>query len=399
MLRSISCAEKQVDIDVIAKSIRAIYIPWAEESARYLQKLIDITGYVGDQCQPHKGSTYSNGECVLFVDGLRFDAGKRLVKLLKDRGYQTDEKATWAPLPTVTSTGKPAVTPVQDKICGKDAANNFEPCVAESSQPLKSYQLKKLITDAGWQILDTQLKGDINGNAWYEFGDIDREGHERGFKLAKQLDIILCEIRDRVMQLLNSGWRKVRIVTDHGWLLLPGNLPKIELPSAQAETKWGRCAAIKPGALTDERLYPWYWNPNQHFALANGISCFRNGMEYDHGGVSLQECLTLEINISPGACHASHIAPQITDIVWKGLRCTVAVESVFEGLSLDIRTHPGSPSSSVVLSTKYINDNGTASVVIENEDLEGTAATVVLINQKGELVTQVDTIIGGEGKR
>jgi hypothetical protein len=399
MLRALSCVEKQEDIEVIAKAIRAIYMPWAEESARYLQKIVDEKGYPVDHLQTHKGPKYSNGECILFVDGLRFDAAKRLVKLLKDRGCQIEEKPSWASLPTVTSTGKPAVTPVQDKICGKDAANNFEPCIAESDQSLKSYQLKKLLTDSGWQILDTKLNGNINGNAWCEFGDIDREGHERGWKLAKQLDIILSDIRDRVMQLLDSGWKKVRIVTDHGWLLLPGNLPKIELPSAQAETKWGRCAAIKPGALTDERLYPWYWNPNQHFALADGISCFRNGMEYDHGGVSLQECLTLEINVSPGISRASHITPEITDIVWKGLRCTVAVESVFEGLSIDIRTQPGNPSSSVILSTKYLKESGTASVVVENEDLEGTEATIVLINQKGELVTQANTIIGGEGRK
>jgi hypothetical protein len=398
MLRALSCIEKQEDIEVVTKAIRAIYTPWAEESARYLQKIVYETGYPGDHLQTHKGSEYNDGECILFVDGLRFDAAKRLARLLKDCGCQIEEKPTWAPIPSVTSTGKPAVTPVRDKIYGKDVANDFEPCVAESGQSLKGYQLKKLLTDAGWQILDTKLSGNVNGNAWCEFGDIDREGHERGWELAKQLDNILNDIRGRVIQLFDSGWKKVRIVTDHGWLLLPGNLPKIELPTAQTETKWGRCAAIKPGALTHERLYPWYWNPNQHFALADGISCFRNGMEYDHGGVSLQECLTLEINVSPGLSHASHITPEITDVVWKGLRCTVVVDSVFEGLSLDIRTQPGNSSSSVVVSKKYLKDNGTASVVVENEDLEGTAATIVLINQKGELATQVDTIIG-EGKK
>jgi hypothetical protein len=399
MLQALSCVEKQKDIEVVTKAIRAVYMPWAEESARYLQKIVDENGYPTGQLQNHKGSEYRDGECVLFVDGLRFDAAKRLVSLLKRCGYQIEEKPTWAPLPSVTSTGKPAVTPVQNKICGKVAANDFEPCVTESGQSLKSYQLKKLLTDAGWQILDTKLNGNVNGNAWCEFGDIDREGHERGWELAKQLDNILSDIRDRVIQLFALGWKKVRIVTDHGWLLLPGNLPKIELPSAQTETKWGRCAAIKTGAATDERLYPWYWNPNQHFALADGISCFRNGMEYDHGGVSLQECLTLEINVSPGLSHTSHITPEITDVAWKGLRCTVAVDSVFEGLSIDIRTQPGNSSSSVIISTKCLKDNGTASVVIENEDLEGTAATIVIINQKGELVTQIDTIIGGEGKK
>ena len=100
-----------------------------------------------------------------------------------------------------------------------------------------------------------------------------------------------------------------------------------------------------------------------------------------------------------GSPHAPRIIPQITDIIWKGLRCTVAVDSVFEGLSVDIRTQPGNPSSSIVLTQKGLDENGKASMVIENEDLESSEATIVLINQKGELVTQVKTIVGGEEKK
>jgi hypothetical protein len=399
MLQALASVEKQQDIEVITKSIRAIYLPWAEESARYLQKLIDENGYPLQHSEKQKEIDYANSECILFVDGLRFDAAKRLAGLLKSCGYQIEEKPVWTPLPTVTSTGKPAATPVRNKIAGKDAANAFEPSVEESGQPLNSYHLKKLLNEAGWQTLDANQNGNVNGNAWIEFGDIDREGHDRGWKLARQIDNILRDIRDQVIQLLNSGWTKVRIVTDHGWLLMPGTLPKIELPSAQTETKWGRCAAIKPGAATEEQLYPWYWNPNQHFALANGISCFRNGMEYDHGGISLQECLVLELSVSPSTSHAFRITPEITDVVWKGLRCTIAADSVFEGLSADIRTQPGNPSSSIVVSVKRLKDNGTASVVVENEDLEGSEATIVLINQKSELVTQAKTIVGGEEKK
>ena len=82
---------------------------------------------------------------------------------------------------------------------------------------------------------------------------------------------------------------------------MPGGLPKIELPAVLVENKWGRCAVIKPGAVTEERLFPWYWNENQSIALANGISCYKAGEEYAHGGLSLQECLTLELKVSTGA--------------------------------------------------------------------------------------------------
>lgn len=399
VMMALSLAKNQEDLKPITTAIRAVYKPWAEESARYLQKIVNQSGYPGGNLSNKKIPKYTRKECILFVDGLRFDAAKRLVKLLEDQGFQIKEKVAWAPLPSVTATGKPSVTPVHGQIGGQDTTTDFEPCVAESGKSLKGgYQLKKLLSDAGWEILNTSSKTNGSNNAWYEFGDIDHEGHQRGWKLAKYLDTILGDIRDRVMQLFEADWKIIRIVTDHGWLLLPGNLPKIELPSAQTETKWGRCAIIKPGASTDERLYSWYWNPNVHFALADGISCFRKGLEYDHGGLSLQECLTLELIVTSGSLHTSHIAPVITDVTWKGLRCAVTVDGIFEELILDIRTQPGNPSSSVVYEVKTLKNKGTASVVVENEDLEGMESIIVLINQEGELVAQINTTIGGEQK-
>jgi len=179
--------------------------------------------------------------------------------------------------------------------------------------------------------------------------------------------------------------------------LLPGGLPKVDLPGSLTEGKWGRCAAIKPGASTNAQEFPWHWNPNQHFALADGISCFKKGEEYTHGGLSLQECLTLELTVTSGL--AGQEAPHVvTDVVWKGLRCTVAVEGNFSGLSLDIRIQAGDSHSSVVVGIKPLKDNGTASVVVENEELEGHAATLVLLDNGGALVAQGATVIGGGSK-
>ena len=118
-------------------------------------------------------------------------------------------------------------------------------------------------------------------------------------------------------------------------------------------------------------------------------------MEYAHGGLSLQECLTLELNVSSGISKASAVSVEFTDIVWKGLRCTVALDGEFSELLLDIRTQPGDSSSSVIVSVKPLKDNGTASVVVEKEELEGVSATIVLLNSNGELVAQTDTVIGG----
>jgi len=87
---------------------------------------------------------------------------------------------------------------------------------------------------------------------------------------------------------------------------------------------------------------------------------------------------------------------EVTDIAWKGLRCTVAADGQYAKLSLDIRTQAGDPATSVVVSVKALKDNGTASVVVENEELQGREGFLVLISEAGESVLQVRTVIGGE---
>lgn len=396
VLRALAQVEGSADFEAVKTTIRSIYLPWIEESARYLQKLVDNACYPGGTCLTAKKAQYNLGDCILFVDGLRFDTGKRLSESLEACGFEITEEPAWIALPSVTATGKAAVTPVSDKIRGEDENSDFEPAVMGTGQSLKGgYHLKKLLIDAGWSILERSTSGDGQGMAWCEFGDIDHEGHNRGWKLAKHIDPLILEIRDRIMELLAAGWQRVRVVTDHGWLLLPGGLPKIDLPSALADNKWGRCASLKPGAATSERLYPWYWNPNQYFALADGVSCFKKGEEYTHGGLSLQECLTLQLTVTRGKSAQAAASVEFTDVVWKGLRCTVAVDGHFSGLSLDVRSQAGNSLSSVIVGVKPLKDNGTASVVVEDEDMEGREATVVLINANGSLVAQITTVIGG----
>lgn len=391
VLRALAQVNNTLDLDAVTAAIRAVYLPWAEESARHLQK-----SWVQGRTRKAERETVDQGgaQCILFVDGLRFDCAKRLAEMLERRGVQIAERSIWAALPSVTGTGKPAVAPIHtvSGIAEEPEPFNFE--------PVTPYQFKKLLTENGWTILEKSQpcpspSAVVPPKLWAEVGDIDHEGHARGWKLAKQVDVILSEIRDRIIALLAAGWKSVRVVTDHGWLLLPGGLPKVDLPSALADTKWGRCAAVKPGAAVEERLYPWYWNPHQHFALADGISCFRKGEEYAHGGLSLQESLTLELTVAKGVSGGAAVSVEITDIVWKGLRCTVAVDGEFTGLSLDIRTQAGNATSSVLVSVKPFKENGTASVVVENEDLEGREATLVLLDANGELVAQTSTVIGG----
>ncbi len=396
VLRALQHVDGEASFKAVSTAIRAVYLPWIEASARHLQHIVDGSSYPGGIHSYGLKQQYVQGECVLFVDGLRFDTAKQLVKLLEFANFDITEEPIWAALPSVTATGKAAVTPVSEKISGRDDSIDFEPAVSETGKTLKGgYQLKKLLGAANWTILKSMENGSGDGNAWCEFGDIDHEGHDRGWKLAKHIDPLLVEVRDRVVSLIAAGWKKVRIVTDHGWLLMPGGLPKIELPRALTENKWGRCASLKLGASTEERLYPWYWNPNQHFVLADGVSCFKKGEDYAHGGLSLQECVTLQLVVSKGGSASSLSAVQITDVGWRGQRCTVAINEEISGLYLDVRKQAGEPSTSVVVGIRPFKDTGIATVIVEDEELVGEDATLVLLDESGAMIAQAPTIIGG----
>lgn len=393
-LKALACVNKDEDLEAVKAAIHAVYMPWLEDSAQYLQKQVETHGYPGGIANNLMKIERKPGLCYFFIDGLRLDIAKRLIKCLQAFDFSVSEKPTWVAIPSVTATGKPAITPVHHLITGQDVNADFEPCVKASGQSLKGgYQLKKLLKENDWQIIDRQSNGDPNGSAWCEVGDIDSEGHKHGWRLAKYLDALVEDISDRIRQLFAAGWKTIHIVTDHGWLLLPGGMPQTKLPRALSENTWGRCAAIKPEAISNERHFPWSWNPNVHFALPAGVSCYKAHCEYTHGGISLQECMTLELIVTLGAT-TDGIPVTITDVTWKGLRCKVTVEGDPTGLSLDLRTHPGNAKTSIATVIKTFNTEGTSSVVVEDETLEGDPAYIAVIDHQNRLIAQKETQIG-----
>ena len=113
------------------------------------------------------------------------------------------------------------------------------------------------------------------------------------------------------------------MVTDHGWLLLPGGLPKVELSPHLVATKWSRCAAVKGGSTPNIPTYPWYWNPVLRSPRRPASAAFVANTEYAHGGVSLQECVIPDLIVERGE---EALLPTITEISWRGMRCRVRCE-------------------------------------------------------------------------
>nr|MBF0223444.1 BREX-1 system phosphatase PglZ type B [Desulfobulbaceae bacterium] len=395
VLRALAGAGEK-NFAAIQSAIRTVYLPWLENSAHYLQKLAEEQGYPGTKALPNKPDDLPSGCCVLFIDGLRMDTGRKLSSILAEAKCDITEQMRWAPLPSVTSTGKPAATPVACHISGKASGIDFEPQVKATGQLLKGgHHLKKLLENEGWQLLGSDELGDGKGRAWCEFGNLDHEGHDRGWKIATQLENILQDICGKVLSLIDAGWSRVDIVTDHGWLLLPGGLPKIELSSHLVENKWGRYAAMKSGATSDKKTFPWYWNNEYNLAVADGISVFRKGLEYSHGGLSLQECVIAHLTVTARAGNTTN-SVSIREVKWNGLRCRVSFQGTYENARFDLRTYAGDSSSSLVNKLGEVKNDGTASIIVEDEKKEGHKAFLVLLNTDGDLVFQTETLIGGE---
>jgi hypothetical protein len=229
------------------------------------------------------------GTCLLFSDGLRYDVAQRLKELLKESGLVCDLATGLAALPSITATAKPAVSPTAAAFSG--AEDGLAPVLATSGTRVGIDVLRKALAADGIQVLTGDALGDPTGRAWTELGNIDRYGHEYGWRVTHRLGEELRALERRIRALLEDGWQRVTVVTDHGWLLLPGELPKAELPEHLTEVRKGRCARLKEGSHTDQQVVPWHWDAAVRFAVAPGIHCYEAGKEYEHGGLSPQECV------------------------------------------------------------------------------------------------------------
>jgi len=379
------------DINAVKGSLQALYKPWLEAAAASLQKAIAADPTL--QTYPyHPLKKPEKGACILFSDALRLDASQQLAAALVKDGYQVHTAAHLAALPAITSTAKFARSPVSGKITGK-GSKSLTPLLASKESPITADAFRKILTEEGFQVLQGEDFGDPSGLAWTEMGEIDAYGHEHGCKLAIHIQGELLALRNRIETLLDYGWKKVFVVTDHGWLLLPGGLPKAYIPEHLTEIRKGRCARLKDGAQTDQLTIPWYWDENVRIVVAPGICCYEAGKEYEHGGISPQECITPLLTITKAASNAD-MPVSIETPKWRGLIFTAKITAPKEGILVDIRSKAGDASTSLVKEPKCPAENGEVSLLVEDEEYLKAAAFILVIAANGQICAQMHTTIG-----
>jgi hypothetical protein len=397
VLRALACVKTNEDLAAVSAAIRGIYLGWLDDTARNFQKAANKRPLPGRADLKERLVVAEPGECLMFVDGLRFDVAQRLLAKAHERQLLTTDGYRLSALPSVTPTAKPAVTPAALAIIGESAGADFCPVIADGKRPVTADRLRDAITATGHQVLhglDTGLPAGDDARAWTEHGEFDALGHKLQARLASQIEEQLNHVLGRIIHLLDAGWRTVRVVTDHGWLLAPGGLPSLRLKKYLAECRWSRCAVIKEGAQADVPASGWFWDARQPVAYAPGAYCFSCGTEYAHGGLSPQECVTPDLTFR-NATEGKAVTVKIENLQWLGQRCRVVIQPAVEGLFADLRSKPNDPKTSITQAKPFDKD-GKAGLLVEDENLAGTATSIVVFDATERIISKQATMVGGD---
>lgn len=391
VVSALAAVSTTYDREAVSAAAAAMYRPWLHEAAKALQAIIGPMAN-SDTYKAEAPASAEKGTVALFVDGLRMDIGRRLEERLTGAGFEVELSSALSPLPTVTQTAKPAVTPIPEGALmgGPD----LHTANASTGTKASIQMLRNLMADSGIQILGPVEVGDTSGTAWTEVGEIDHRGHDVGLRLVEDVDGEVDTILRRIRELVEGGWERVQVVTDHGWILLPGGMEKVELPSTTALIKKGRCARLKEGAVVEAPTVPWHWDGQVRIALAPGVSCFEANKEYEHGGVSPQECIVPRLLVRAKTKQAATGGPEITKVKWLGFLCRIELSGFGQGVVADLRALPADANTSIAEEAKETAGAGRVSLVVPDEEHEGERAHVVLVARTGEILVQREVIVG-----
>ena len=389
MRKAYAAVKTEKDKDSVKSIIQLVYQPWLENITVLFQKLVksDTTIFSGQK------ATEETEQFVLFVDAFRYELAHEFADRLKKLKYQISLNSSWSAIPSLTPTAKPNVSPVAISVSESSSIKEFRPQLS-NGKDLQTAAFREQLANNGFKLITATRDIIANEKSWQEIGDIDTKGHSEQAEMVKYTDVLFDQIFEALDLAFEKGVRRIKIVTDHGWLLMPGGLPKTHINEGLTETRWGRCALIKEGAVTDLLHLPWRWNPSLFIAYAPGINFFKINEEYAHGGISLHECLVPEMVIENP--NLDSVQADITSVKWVNLKCTVKTTDIPAGYKIDIRTKYNDESTSVLeASSKSKKIMGCTVTLMVDDAYEYQSATIILMDENDRILNKKPTTIGG----
>ena len=387
MRKALAAVKSEKDKSIVKSIIHLFYQPWIENMTHKFQKLVEQDAGIFTS----QNAVVESESFVLFVDAFRYELAEEFCKRLEKQQLNVSLQSGWSAIPSLTPTAKPNVSPIATSVSIQSGIAEFRPQL-QNGKDLQTQVFRDALNAADFKLVTHAKDIEGKGRYWQEIGEIDTKGHEEQSGMVKRIEELFDQVQEALDLAFEKGIKRIKIVTDHGWLLLPGALPKTQLNAGLTETRWGRCALIKEGATTDLLHLPWRWNPSIFIAYAPGISFFKANEEYAHGGISIHECLVPTILVENP--NTLHIVAEVKNIKWVNLKCTIKTTDVPEGYSIDIRTKYNDGKTSIVLSRSKILQGNTITLMVDDE-AESKAATVVLLDENERILDKKPTTVGG----
>jgi len=387
MRKSLAAVKTDKDKNLAKSIIHLFYQPWLENITAKFQNLVGSdTSIFTSQTAVAETESF-----VLFVDAFRYELAEEFSKLLIQNNYKVSLEASWSAIPSLTPTAKPNISPLATSVSNQSNIKEFRPQL-HNGKDLLTKAFREELTIKGFSLVTQSTDISLDRRHWQEIGDIDTKGHEEQSEMVKRIPELFERIIETLDIAFERGIKKIKIVTDHGWLLLPGGLPKTQLHAGLTETRWGRCALIKEGAATDLMHLPWRWNPSIFIAYAPGISFFKANEEYAHGGISMHECLIPNMIIEHPGLESEEAEVKV--VRWINLKCIIETNEVPDNYSVDIRTKYNDVKTSIVLSKNKTLNGNTVSLMVDDA-AESQAATIVLLDENERIIDKKPTTVGG----
>lgn len=388
MRKALAAVKSEKDKELVKSIIQLFYQPWLENITYKFQKLVAQDAYIFTA----QTATAESENYVLFVDALRYELAEEFTSRLEKQKLKVSLQAGWSAIPSLTPTAKPNVSPIATAVSAQSDISEFRPQL-QSGKDLQTQAFRDALKAADFKLVSHANDIQTDGKYWQEIGDIDTKGHEEQADMVKRINELFDQIQEALDVAFERGIKRIKIVTDHGWLLLPGGLPKTPLNAGLTETRWGRCALIKEGAATSLLHLPWRWNPSIFIAYAPGISFFKANEEYAHGGISLHECLVPTVIVENP--NIQNIIADIKVVKWVNLKCTINTSDVPDGYGVDIRTKYNDAKTSIVLSKNKTLQGNTVTLMVDDA-AEHRAATIVLMDENERILDKKPTTVGGD---
>jgi serine/threonine protein kinase len=257
----------------------------------------------------------SGATAILMIDALRYDLGATLAAQINSQ--EGTERAALhaarAPLPSITVLGMSMALPLTESDVRAEVVDGRWQLIETNAQLDLSVAEKrrawlrnrKIVSEDGILALNDVVRGYVpkpgKGRMSVVITDdlIDQLGHD------DELEMIgsgpaLERYRTAITQLRDAGWRRVLIVTDHGFIHWAGNDDKRLTPPIPGAPYRARRALAYPVATTIAEPHVLAPGGAWRVLPARGTSSWSayGKLGYFHGGASLQEwiipCVQIE---------------------------------------------------------------------------------------------------------